>query len=74
MVDAGLRCYKNVVFDAVKTDVTNSILTLINSEREHNVINKDLIKACIQVYETMGMGTLDTYNNDFEAPLLESTK
>lgn len=69
-----MRCYKNIVFDAVKNDVTQSILTLINSERENNVINKDLIKSCIEIYETMGMGSLEVYNSDFEAPLLENTK
>lgn len=32
--DAGLRYFKSIVFDAIKAEVTDSILTLINNERE----------------------------------------
>ena len=38
------------------------------------MIDKELIKSSIQVYEKMGMGTLDAYVTDFETQLLESTR
>ena len=72
--DAGLHYYKTIIFDAIKTEVTAAIIELINNERSGAVIDKELIKSSIQVYEKMGMGTLDAYVTDFETQLLESTR
>lgn len=72
--DSGLRYYKLIVFNAIKSDVTTALISLINAERDGTIVNKQLIRSCIEVYETMGMGTLDSYISDFETQLLESTK
>lgn len=72
--DAGLRYYKTIVFDAVKREITEAIIDLINRERNGAMIDKALIKSCIEVYEKMGMGTLDAYVADFETQLLTATR
>jgi cullin 1 len=72
--DAGLRYYKTIVFDAVKRDITEAIVDLINKERGGAMVDKALIRSCIEVYEKMGMGTLDAYVADFEAQLLAATR
>lgn len=72
--DAGLRYFKTIVFDAVKNDVTAAIVDLINTERNGGVIDKALIKSSIEIYESMGMNSLDAYVSDFETQLLEATQ
>jgi cullin 1 len=72
--DAGMKKFKILIFDSVKHDVTSSILRLINDEREGLVIDKDIVKKCVQVYHRMGMGSLETYEYDFEKPFLDATK
>lgn len=72
--DAGLRYYKTIVFDSVKREITEAIVELINRERGGALVDKELIRSCIQVYEKMGMGTLDAYVADFEAQLLQATR
>ncbi len=72
--DSGMKKYKSIVFDNVKKDVTTSILRMIHDEREGQVVDRDLIKKCIAVYVTMGMGQLDVYEHDFEKLFLENTK
>jgi cullin 1 len=47
---------------------------LINKERGGAMVDKALIRSCIEVYEKMGMGTLDAYVADFEAQLLAATR
>jgi cullin 1 len=74
LAEAGMKKYKQFIFDAVKRDVTNSMLRFIKEEREGNVINRDLIKRCIDIYVKMGMGNVDTYETDFEQPFLEATR
>ena len=71
---AGLRCFRTHVYDEMKVDVTKAILALINEEREGQIIDKTLIKSIVELYESMGMGSLDAYNNDLEEPLLSSTR
>lgn len=74
MEDAGLRYFKTIVFDSVKADVTAAIVELINTERNGGVVDKELIKSSVEIYEQMGMGTLDAYVSDFETQLLEATQ
>jgi cullin 1 len=71
---AGLRCFRTHVYDEMKGDTTKSILGLINEEREGKPIDKSLVKSIVELYESMGMGTLDAYNADLEEALLNSTR
>ena len=72
--NAGVRKFKDLVFDVIKTDVCNAILALINQERDGAVIDRGLIKSCIELFESMGMGTLDVYIADLEVHLLGATR
>eukprot|EP00567_Pseudictyota_dubia_P018843 CAMPEP_0197433824 /NCGR_PEP_ID=MMETSP1175-20131217/1629_1 /TAXON_ID=1003142 /ORGANISM="Triceratium dubium, Strain CCMP147" /LENGTH=743 /DNA_ID=CAMNT_0042962325 /DNA_START=96 /DNA_END=2327 /DNA_ORIENTATION=+ len=71
---AGLRHFKTHVYDEMKRDTTAAILTLIDEEREGEIIDKTLVKSIVELYESMGMGTLDAYTADLEGPLLDSTR
>mmetsp|Transcript_49470 Transcript_49470/g.59897 ORF Transcript_49470/g.59897 Transcript_49470/m.59897 type:complete len:744 (-) Transcript_49470:240-2471(-) len=71
---AGLKHFKTHIYDEMKRDATASILTLIDEERERMIIDKTLIKSIVELYESMGMGNLDAYTADLEAPLLDSTR
>ncbi|GAX29145.1 cullin 1 [Fistulifera solaris] len=71
---AGLRCFRSHVYDVMKADTTQAILSLINDEREGKIIDKTLVKSIVELYESMGMGSLEAYTADLEQPLLESTR
>lgn len=71
---AGLRCFRTNVYDEIKEDTTGAIHGLINEEREGRIIDKSLVKSVVELYESMGMGTLDAYNDDLERPLLTFTR
>ena len=71
---AGLRCFRTHVYDSMKQDTTTAILALINDEREGKIIDKSLVKSIVELYESMGMGSLDAYNSDLEEALLSNTR
>ena len=71
---AGLRCFKTNIYDEMKSDTTGAIINLINDEREGAIIDKGLVKSIVELYENMGMGSLDSYTADLEEPLLNSTR
>lgn len=71
---AGMRCFRTTIYDAMKQDTTSAILGLINDERERKIIDKSLVKSIVELYEEMGMGNLDCYNADLETALLENTR
>jgi len=74
LLDAGLKHFKILIFDEVKRDVANAMLDLINQERDGAIIDRGLVKSCVQLFEAMGMGCLDAYSADFEEQLLASTQ
>jgi len=63
-----------LVYDEVKKDVTDAMLSIVNDERDGKDINRGLIKCCVELFEAMGMGSLEQYNSDFEEPLLQATR
>ena len=71
---AGLRCFRTHIYDSMKQDTTSAILALINDEREGKIIDKSLVKSIVELYESMGMGSLDAYNSDLEEALLSNTR
>jgi len=72
--EAGLQHFKNLVFDEVKSSVATAILDLINTERDGTAIEHDIVRQSVMLFESMGLGRLDVYVNDFEKFLLENTK
>lgn len=72
--EAGLNSFKKLVFEEFKRPVANSMLSLVNKEREGSTVNKELIRQCVFLFEAMGMGTLDVYQTDLETLLLSSTR
>jgi cullin 1 len=72
--EAGLRSFRSNIYDVMRSETTKAILMLVNDEREGKIVDRSLIKNIIELYENMGMGTLDSYNSDLEDQLLESTR
>ncbi|KAL7437071.1 hypothetical protein ACHAXM_007132 [Skeletonema potamos] len=71
---AGLRHFKEEIYMNVKENTTTAIISLIDEEREGEIIDKTLVKNIVELYEQMGMGSLDSYTNDLEQPLLDATR
>ena len=72
---AGLKHFKNLVFDDIKKDVTAAVLKLVDNERLGETVDRELLKSAVDLYEAMGMAlysfySLDVYINDFEEQLL----
>mmetsp|Transcript_12715 Transcript_12715/g.18488 ORF Transcript_12715/g.18488 Transcript_12715/m.18488 type:complete len:743 (+) Transcript_12715:202-2430(+) len=71
---AGLRHFKDHIYEEIKRESTAAVLELVDQEREGGMIDKTLIKINVELYESIGMGNLESYTNDLEAPLLDSTR
>jgi len=71
---AGLQHFKTEIYQNSKENTTNAIISLIDEERDGDFIDKTLVKSIVELYESMGMGSLDSYTNDLEQPLLEATR
>lgn len=71
---AGLKQFKERIYEEIKRDGTRAIIGLIDQEREGSMVDKTLIKKIVELYENIGMGNLDSYTNDLETPLLDATR
>jgi len=59
--------FKTIVFDAKKTNITNALLKLINSNRDGNIVDVNIVQNIISIYKKMES------LNEFEMALLLST-
>ena len=74
LTQVGLTAFRTNVFDEIKQGTTDAILNLIHAEREGDIIDKSLVKAIVELYESMKTVPLDPYNTDLEVPMLEATR
>jgi len=72
--EKGMIKFKTIIFDNVKEPASEMMISLINSEREGSQIDTPVIKSAVKLFEEMGMGSMEVYNEDFETALLTNTR
>lgn len=73
LYEAGSKYFKAHVFDKIESDVISAIMSAITRERSGEDVDRRRIAMCVKVFEAMGMGTLDVYEEKFEEVLLAET-
>lgn len=68
--EAGLQSFDRVVFQKIKHRLKWAVLELVEKERNGEIIDTTLVRSCVEIYEVMGMKSLDVYQSDFESQLL----
>ncbi|KAL9253635.1 Cullin-1-like protein [Drosera capensis] len=71
--EVALTCFRTLVYTEIKGEVRMAVITLIDQEREGEHIDRSLLKDVLGIFVEMGMGNLDYYESDFEAPMLQDT-
>ncbi|CAI9109047.1 OLC1v1008784C1 [Oldenlandia corymbosa var. corymbosa] len=71
--EAGLTCFKHEVYKELNGKFTGAVLALIHQEREGDQIDRSLLKNVLDMFVEMGLGTMDCYEKDFEASMLQDT-
>lgn len=72
--ESGMKHFKSIVYEGMKLSIASAVVSLINDERENIDVDKGLIRSVVEIFEAMGMGSMDTYEQDLEAPLLLATR
>ncbi|XP_058083811.1 cullin-1-like [Magnolia sinica] len=72
--ELGRLCFYYMVYVKVNGRIKDVVLDLIDKEREGEQIDRALIKSIVDVFIEVGKGgRMELYENDFEAPMLDST-
>jgi cullin 1 len=72
--EAGLQSFDRVIFLKIKNRLKWAVLELVEKERNGEIIDTTLVRSCIEIYEVMGMKSLDVYQSDFESQLLQQSR
>ncbi|KAJ8573854.1 hypothetical protein K7X08_010365 [Anisodus acutangulus] len=71
--EVGLTCFRDLVYQELNGKVRDAVISLIDQEREGQQIDRALLKNVLDIFVEIGMGSMDYYENDFEAAMLEDT-
>lgn len=71
---SGLSKFKEVIYEPTKKRVIQNMLQIIKTERGGGTIDRQLLKATRDVLISMGMGSLNIYEDDFEASLVRESE
>ena len=53
LLDAGLRAFRDLIFIRVNERTTTTIVDLVDSERDGELVDRDLLNKCVNVYITL---------------------
>ncbi|KAJ0034824.1 hypothetical protein Pint_24556 [Pistacia integerrima] len=71
--EVGLSCFRDLVYLELNGKVRDAVISLIDQEREGEQIDRALLKNVLDIFVEIGMGQMDSYENDFEAAMLIDT-
>ncbi|ONK78652.1 uncharacterized protein A4U43_C02F21040 [Asparagus officinalis] len=71
--EVGLTCFRDLVFNEIKVKVRDAVISLIDQEREGEQIDRALLKNVLGIFVEIGLGSMECYENDFEAAMLGDT-
>lgn len=71
--EVGLTCFRDLVYQEIRNNVKDAVITLIDREREGEQIDRALLKNVLGIFVEIGMGSMDFYEKDFEVAMLEDT-
>ncbi|KAM3357884.1 cullin-1 [Capsicum galapagoense] len=71
--EVGLTCFRDLVYQELNGKVRDAVISLIDQEREGEQIDRALLKNVLDIFVEIGMGSMDYYENDFEAAMLKDT-
>lgn len=71
--EVGLTCFRDLVYQELNGKVRDAVISLIDQEREGEQIDRALLKNVLDIFVEIGMGQMDSYENDFEEAMLKDT-
>ncbi|XP_008802119.1 cullin-1 [Phoenix dactylifera] len=71
--EVGLTCFRNLVYSEINGKVRDAVISLIDQEREGEQIDRALLKNVLDIFVEIGLGSMECYENDFEAAMLKDT-
>ncbi|XP_008802121.1 cullin-1-like [Phoenix dactylifera] len=71
--EVGLTCFRNLVYSDINAKVRDAVISLIDQEREGEQIDRALLKNVLDIFVEIGLGSMECYENDFEAAMLKDT-
>ena len=71
--DVGLMCFRDIVYEEMKPTMKNAVLSLVLKEREGEQIDRQLVKTVLEIFVEIGLGNMNSYEEDFQKYLLEET-
>merc|ERR1719173_6284 len=82
LAENGYRLFKECVFDKYNEALRNTLLHFIESERNGNIVKRELIKDCVYIFVGLGQelktnykgNELGIYQNDFQSHFIRETK
>ncbi|KAI3863673.1 hypothetical protein MKW98_031265 [Papaver atlanticum] len=66
--DAGLHCFRKLLYEEINGRVKDAVMSLINREREGEQIDRTLVKNVLHIFVEIGIENLECYLNEFRIP------
>ncbi|KAJ8499127.1 hypothetical protein OPV22_009679 [Ensete ventricosum] len=73
VTEAGMTCFRDLVYEEMKGKIKDVVISLIYQEREGRQIDRALLKNVVEIFIQIGFGSRECYEVDFEAPMLQDT-
>lgn len=70
----GVDAFKSIVYEEFKVKAREAVLAQMEKDREGEIVDTDLLRDTLAIFQEVGMGSMEAYENDFEVYMLQSTE
>ena len=71
--NVGIESFRNSVYKELHVKTRLAVLREMEKDREGEIVDTDLLRDTLSIFQEVGMGTMDAYKKDFEVYMLECT-
>jgi cullin 1 len=71
--NVGIESFRNTIYKELHVKTRLAVLKEMEKDREGEIVDTDLLRDTLSIFQEVGMGTMDAYRNDFEVYMLECT-
>uniref|UniRef100_A0A2P2KIJ1 Cullin-1 n=3 Tax=Rhizophora mucronata TaxID=61149 RepID=A0A2P2KIJ1_RHIMU len=71
--EVGWTCFRDLVYTDINGKARDSVIVLIDKEREGEQIDRAVLKNVLDVFVEIGLGSMKHYEEDFEKYMLQDT-
>lgn len=71
--EVGIHAFRDTIYEEMKEKARDAVLKQMEMDREGVIVDYDMLREVLSIFQEVGMGSIQYYERDFEQAMLKAT-